>query len=173
MYNNGYGPFSPYPTGLSNMMAGVFLGLFWLVILLGLAGYILTALAYWKMGKKAGIEWAWVAWIPGGSGFVIAKMARWQNWQLWPILLLAGILVSWIPVVNIAYIGVAVLVMIQAGQVMESFHYSYAWMLLSFVPVIGTVIYLVVLLRIAFLPNVRYHEPPPRNAFGSPLVYAD
>lgn len=171
MYNNYYGS---YPgSGIGTMMWGVFAGLIWLAVLLGIAAYVLTALAYWKMGKKAGIDWAWVAWIPAGSVFVMAKMARWQNWALWPILLVAGILVAWIPVINVAYMGVIIFVMVQAGQVMESFHYSYAWMVLCFIPVVGTIIYLIILLRIAFLPNVAYHEPLARNAFGSPRVYLD
>lgn len=166
-YNGGsYGYYGGPSGGIFSFLGGFL----WLIIVLSVAGYVLTALAYWKMGQKAGIQWSWVAWIPGGSTFVIAKMANWQYWSLWPTLTVAGILIAWIPVLDLAYIAAPVFVLVQAGQVLESFHYSYAWLILSLIPVVGTVIFLVVLLRIAFLPDVQFHAPPKQTVFGSPLV---
>ena len=58
----------------------------------------------------------------------------------------------------------------QAVQVLESFHYSYAWLILSLVPLVGTIIYLVVLLRIALRPEVQFDAPRARTVFGSPVI---
>ncbi len=163
--SNGY-----YGGSYGGMFA--FLGsIIWLIIILVIASYVLTALAYWKMGKKAGVEWSWVAWIPGGATFVVAKMANWNTWALWPIITLAGVLIAWVPVLNLVYIAAPIFILVQAGQVLESFHYSYAWLILSLVPLVGTIIYLVVLLRIALRPEVQFDAPRARTVFGSPMIW--
>jgi uncharacterized membrane protein YoaK (UPF0700 family) len=97
-------------------------------------------------------------------------MANWNTWALWPIITLAGILIAWVPVLNLVYIAAPIFILVQAGQVLESFHYSYAWLILSLVPLVGTIIYLVVLLRIALRPDVQFDAPRARTVFGSPVV---
>ena len=48
--------------------------------------YVLNGLIFMRIGRKAGVDWAWVAWIPGGAVFVVARVADWPYWALWPIL---------------------------------------------------------------------------------------
>lgn len=61
----------------------------------------------------------------------------------------------------------AVFVMIQWGQVLERFGYSYAWLMWNFLPVVGTVVFFVILLRIAFRKEAQYQEAGVRTVFGS------
>jgi hypothetical protein len=72
-----------------------------------------------------------------------------------------------IPFVEGISILLAVFTMIQWGQVMEQFGYSYAWLMWNFLPVIGNIVFFVILLRIAFRKEVQYHESGLRTVFGS------
>ena len=196
-------------------------------LIFAIGSYVVNGIALFLMGRKAGISWAWVAWIPGAQNFVIAKMARWKAWPLFPILTLVwavlivpsglalmGISDSYvnvhqsitfspmaplppvasmhpvtvtsmssgpttvmhgvfpwilavIPVIEGIAILFAVFAMIQEGQVLERFGYSYAWIMWNFLPVIGTIVFFVILLRIAFRKEVQYHESGMRTVFGS------
>ena len=198
-----------------------------LALIIGIAVYVVEGLALFRMGKKANISWAWVAWIPGAQNFVIAKMARWKAWALFPtvtlvwavVILQFGMVLMMIaesyvniqksftfspkaplppvasmhpvtvtsmnsepttmlhgvfpmimgvmPLVEGIAILFAVFTMIQWGQVMERFGYSYAWLMWNFLPVIGNVVFFVILLRIAFRKEVQYQAQGTRTVFGS------
>ena len=165
-YYGGYG----YGGGPFGGMMAFFGSVMWLIMIVGVLLYAGTAYVYWQLGKRAGVEWAWVAWIPGGTTFVVAKMANWNHWALWPILLVAGILISWIPFIGMAYMAAAIFVLVQQGQVLEGYGKSYAWLVLNFVPVIGTIAFLLMLLQLAVSPATRYRAAGARSVFGSPMV---
>ena len=63
----------------------------------------------------------------------------------------------------------AVFAMIQWGQVLERFGYSYAWIMWNFLPLIGTIVFFVILLRIAFRKKVQYQVQGTRTVFGSTI----
>jgi hypothetical protein len=174
-------------------------------LIFAIGSYVVNGIAIFLLGRKAGISWAWVAWIPGAQNFVIAKMARWKAWALFPILTLVGVVVSM--TAQMIFIGivqfmsksavsplmphpamptstvivmmiimfliesvvmlVAVFTMIQEGQVLERFGYSYAWIMWNFLPLIGTIVFFVILLRIAFRKEVQYQVQGTRTVFGS------
>ena len=180
--------------------------IFIVALIFAIGSYVVNGLALFLMGRKAGISWAWVAWIPGAMNFVTAKMARWKAWALFPILTLGGAGVSM--TAQLIFIGfaqfmsksaastslphpampytvivmmiiifltegvvmlVAVFAMIQWGQVLERFGYSYAWIMWNFLPLIGNIVFFVILLRIAFRKEVQYHESGRRTIFGSQI----
>lgn len=193
-----------------------------------IAAYVVEGLALFRIGKKAGISWAWVAWIPGAQNFVMARMAKWKAWALFPTLTLVWAVIFifiWmmimgltatvsmhhiassitpvtsltiatpmptvspmipassipptflpgvlplitivIPVIELIVILFAVFTMIQWGQVLELFGYSYAWLMWNFLTVIGNIVFFVILLRIAFRKEVQYQKSGMRTVFGS------
>ena len=173
-------------------------------LIFAIGSYVMNGIAIFLLGRKAGISWAWVAWIPGAQNFVIAKMARWKAWPLFPILTLVGAGIAM--TAQMIFIGivqfmskssasaslphpaipstgivmmiimfliegvvmlVAVFAMIQEGQVLEQFGYSYAWIMWNFLPVIGTIVFFVILLRIAFRKEIQYQASGMRTVFGS------
>ena len=179
-----------------------------IAITFGVIVYVIEGLTLFRMGKKAGVSWAWVAWIPGAQNFVVARMARWKAWALFPILTLvfAGLIFpvgigigdfmipfhsapgafahSAPPIVApiifpalfvIMSIGdgisilLSVFTMVQFGQVLERFGYSYAWLMWNFLPAIGTIVFLVILFRIAFRKDVQYQDSGMRTMFGSQI----
>ena len=198
-----------------------------LALIIGIAAYVVEGLALFLMGRKAGISWAWVAWIPGAQNFVMAKMAKWKAWALFPtvtlvwtvVMLQYGMVLMMIaesyvnvhqsftfspkaPLPSVASMhpatvysissasttmlhgvfpmimvvipfveGIAILfavfTMIQWGQVLERFGYSYAWLMWNLLPVIGNIVFFVILLRIAFRSEVQYQASGMRTMFGS------
>ena len=198
-----------------------------LALIIGIAIYVVEGLALFRMGRKAGVSWAWVAWIPGAQNFVMARMAKWKAWALFPTLTLIwavfsifvgmalmGIAASYVnihqsiafspmvplppvssmhpatvysinsepttvmpgvlpvtmmvmPMIELIAILFAVFTMIQWGQVLERFGYSYAWLMWNFLPVFGTIVFFVILLRIAFRNEVQYQDSGTRTVFGS------
>ena len=192
-------------------------------ITFGIIAYVIEGLTLYRMGKKAGVTWAWVAWIPGAQNFVVARMARWKAWALFPILTLffAGLIfpigiggISFsvmssihhlshtaplvapmhsapgafahsappivapmlfpaffaiMPFVEGISILLSVFTMVQFGQVLERFGYSYAWLMWNFLPVIGYIVFFVILFRIAFRKDVQYQDSGMRTMFGSQI----
>jgi hypothetical protein len=177
-------------------------------LIFAIGSYVVNGIALFLMGRKAGISWAWVAWIPGAQNFVIAKMARWKAWPLFPILTLVGAGIAMTAQMIFIGIGigivqfmskssasaslphpaipstgivmmiimfliegvvmlVAVFAMIQEGQVLERFGYSYAWIMWNFLPAFGTIVFFVILLRIAFRKEIQYQASGMRTVFGS------
>ena len=206
------GSYHPFP---------IFILIFTLFFII--SSYVVEGIALFRMGKKANISWAWVAWIPGAQNFVVSRMARWKAWALFPVLILVwgalsqivmtGLMVlgsyvnfhesvtlstktpmtplvpmtptystspTFIPgllpvstIVMPVLVGVmillAVLIMIQWGQVLERFGYSYAWLMWNFLPVIGYIVFFVILFRIAFRKDVQYQDSGMRTMFGSQI----
>ena len=179
-----------------------------IAITFGVIVYVIEGLTLFRMGKKAGVSWAWVAWIPGAQNFVVARMARWKAWALFPILTLVfaglifpigiGIVDFMIPFHSVpgafahsapplvapllfpAFFAImpfvegisvllAVFTMVQFGQVLERFGYSYAWLMWNFLPVIGYIVFFVILFRIAFRKDVQYQDSGMRTMFGSQI----
>lgn len=153
-----------------------------LVLIIGIAAYVVEGLALFRMGKKAGISWAWVAWIPGAENFVVARMAKWKAWALFPTLTLVWAIISIF--VGMALMGIAAFVnvhqtftLIPVGQLpsvapmhpvtITSMNSEPTTVMPGVLPVIGTVVFFVILLRIALRKEVQYHESGMRTVFGS------
>jgi len=63
----------------------VMAAMIFVAILVGVALYIYTAMAWMRIAKKTNTEPAWLAWIPIANIVLISRVAR-MHW--WPILLL-------------------------------------------------------------------------------------
>ena len=58
-----------------------------IVFALYVAYYIISSRAWRRIAKLEQIRWSWVAWIPFiGSNFIIARLAKWKHWWVYPSL---------------------------------------------------------------------------------------
>jgi hypothetical protein len=104
--------------------------------------WIYMSFAFTAIGKKAGLSSPGLAWIPGIGPVITAFRASKMHW--WPWLLLLGILISWIPLVNIIYI----LAMIVFGvysiiwnwKMFEAIGKPGWWAILYLIPIVNLVI---------------------------------
>ena len=127
--------------------AGVLGGLYGLIAgfvvafsIIAIAVYIYSALAFMKIAKRTNTEPAWLAWIPIANLYLFSKIAK-MHW--WPILLIIGM---FIPFVNfIAPIVLMVFVYIWMWRIFEAVGRPGWWPLLSLIPIVGPVIFLVLL----------------------------
>lgn len=71
------------------------------VLLLSVVGYVLTALGLMQFFKKAGKP-AWAAWVPFYNYYVMTEIAEVPTYWFW--ILIASVLLSFIPLVGIATI---------------------------------------------------------------------
>ncbi len=122
--------------GLMAMAAGAFV----LFGLLFLAIWIYQGFAWMKMAEKTKTSNGWMAFIPIANMVLLANIAR-MHW--WPVLL---ILVSWIPVLGqLAMLALTVFMFIWMWKAFEKVGRPGWWPLLSIIPVVGTIIYLILL----------------------------
>jgi len=118
----------------------VILAFFILFIILTIALYIYTSFAYMALAKKTKTEPAWLAWIPIANLYLHSKMAG-MHW--WPVLL---IIVGFIPVIGfIGSIVLAVYVFIWGWKIFEKVGKPGWWVLFAIVPIIGQIIFLILL----------------------------
>jgi hypothetical protein len=110
----------------SQAMGMAMLGAFMIVfVLIGLVFYAYNAICQMITAKKLKVENAWLAWIPIGNMYLLAKMAKKPGW--WTILFL-------IPFVNIVC-------MIIAYWKVSEFRGKEGWLsILLLVPVVNLVI---------------------------------
>jgi hypothetical protein len=144
------------------------LGIFLVILILLVAVlYILGALTLYRIGKKAELDWAWVAWIPGGSLFVIAKVVNWDKWALFPILVIGDFVLNWIPVLGQLFnIAVDVFLIIQLAQLIMLYRRSALILLWNLLPGIGSIIFYIILFNMsADTPNLAV----PRTWYGSKI----
>lgn len=92
-------------------------------VILGIIAYVLFSLALMQMASNSGIENAWLAWIPIGNLFIVAKVIKELNVfgfeipnleMALPAIALANILLSWIPLIGFIISIAAAIVIIMA-----------------------------------------------------------
>ena len=133
---------------MANEMAGmlaVFGAIIGVLLLFGVIVYVYMALTLMAVAKRLKDPQPWLAWIPVANLVLIARLAK-MHW--WPVLLLATVLISWIPVVGqviylIAIIVLSVFTIIWQWKVCEARGKPGWWVLLTFIPIIGMVWYFI------------------------------
>jgi hypothetical protein len=128
----------------SNLMGGLFAliaGVIVIVIIISIALYIYMSFAYMAIGRKAKLKTPELAWIPSVGPLILAFQASKMHW--WPWLLLIGFV---IPFVNIAAIIIfIVFAIIWQWKLLEAIGKPGWWVLLNLIPIIGTIVWLVLL----------------------------
>jgi len=76
--------------GLLALIAGILI----FVILIAIALYIYSSLAFMAIGRKAKLSAPGLAWIPGVGPFIISFQASKMHW--WPWLLLIGFISTFV-----------------------------------------------------------------------------
>lgn len=122
-----------------------------ITIIVFIALYVLGGLTYMRLGKKAGVEWAWVSWLPYGMPFVTAKALNWDKWALFPILAIAAMVVGIIPFLGYLYfLFVAIFLIIQLAQFLIGYGRS-PWLLLwNLIPWVGSIVFFIIMLQTAW-----------------------
>ena len=114
------------------MMAG-FLVVF---IILSIVLWIYLALAFSAIGKKAGVKYPGLAWIPGIGPALVAFNASGMHW--WPWLLLIGYL---IPIVSGLFsLAFAVVTIIWMWKTFEEIGKPGWWAILMLIPIVNLII---------------------------------
>jgi hypothetical protein len=104
--------------------------------------YILQAFAWYRMGRKAGLDYAWIAFIPILQIFVLLGIIRRSPWHaLWLLL----------PVVNVVFS------VIWYTRLLRVFGQNPWWLLLWIIPVLNGLFTLVIECYMGFAGNVVYN----------------
>ncbi len=116
--------------------------LFLLMLPIWLGIYVYSSFAYMALAKKTKTEPIWLAWIPVVRYYLIAKMAN-RPW--WPIFLLIGYFVPY-PFVRFAcMIAFTVFFVLWSWKIFEKVGRPGWWSLFSLIPVVGGIVFLVLL----------------------------
>jgi len=107
-----------FETGTLAAILSILAGILFLVILVLVAVYVYTSLAFMAIGKKAKLQSPGIAWIPILGPELIAFQASKMHW--WPWLLLSGIVIGLIPLVG-WFLGIVALI------VFSVFTYIWTW----------------------------------------------
>lgn len=103
--------------------------------------YILQAFAWHSMGRKAGLDYAWISFIPILQVFVLLGTIRRSPWNaLWML----------VPIANIVF---SVLWYV---RLLRAFGQNPWWLLLLIVPVVNGLFLLVIECYMGFSGNVAY-----------------
>ena len=110
-----------YEEGAIALIAA-FAGIFLIIGLIGIVGYVLMALGLMRMATNEGIENPWLAWIPVGNLWIIGKLIKTielgsNKWEQAELILViasaASILLAAIPVIGtIVSISVSLLMLL-------------------------------------------------------------
>lgn len=129
-------------------LAAFFAAFVLLIIIIGIAVYVYTSLAWMSIAKKTKTHPTWLAWIPVANLYQRSKIAR-MHW--WPILL---IIVGMIPIIGFfASIALMVFLIIWNWKAFERVHRPGWWALFLIIPIIGWVVYLILLGIVAWGNN--------------------
>lgn len=108
--------------------AGIIAAFGTFILLIGIAVYVLEALAFFQAFKKAGVEHAWLAFIPIAQAWPFMRVIKKSAWNLfWLLCPIAGF----------------VFLIIWQGRYLKAFGLSRLWLLLWIGAVIPFVSYLV------------------------------
>lgn len=128
--------------GMSSII-GLVLGFLAVMAVVSFALYIYMALAFMAIGKKAKDPLYGLAWIPGLGASLIAFRASKMHW--WPWLLLASMLIVWIPVIGsivyfLAMMTFAVYNIIWLWKMFEAIDKPGWWAILLLIPIVNFII---------------------------------
>ncbi len=137
------------------MFIATFLGIASMIWIILFVIYVISIYPYYRLGQKAGISWSWVAFIPYGSAFITAKIVNWPLWWIWPLLLL---LASVFHVIG-GLIATALLIvyLVMLAIMLDRFRASWGWIFINLIPIVGSVIFFIVLYVVALGAQYTYH----------------
>jgi len=126
-------------------LVGAFLGVIMafliLFLIIGIAVYIYSALAFMAIAKKTRTEPAGIAWIPLVGPAIISSRIAQMHW--WPILLLIGFL---IPFVGMLFVlAYSIFSIIWMWKTFEAVNRPGWWAILVIIPLVGWIIFLILL----------------------------
>ena len=137
-------------TGLENIPAiagilGLIAAFLLIAIIIGLAIYVYTSLAWMTIARKTKTHPTWLAWIPIANMYQRSQIAK-MHW--WPILLiLAGIL----PFVGpLASLVLFIFIITWTWKSFERMKRPGWWALFMIIPIFGWIIYLILLGTVAW-----------------------
>ena len=137
------------------MAVATFLGIASVIWVIMLVVYVISIYPYYRLGLKAGISWSWVAFIPYGSAFITAKIVDWPLWWLWPVLLLlASVLHVFGGLIALALL---IVYLVMLAQMLDQFRAGWGWIFINLIPIIGSVIFFIVLYVVALGSQYTYH----------------
>ena len=122
---------------LGGGFAALFGAFFLVFALIGLALYIYVALAYMTIAKKTKTDNGWLAFIPIANIYLLTQIAEISGW--WTLL----VLIAWIPILG--GLALAALMIYLNWKVFERVGKPGWWALIALIPVVGSIIYLVLL----------------------------
>ena len=126
------------PLALISQFGSQFLIVF-LLILVGI--YVYISFAYMAIAKKASAEHAGIVWIPViGPALLSARIAK-MHW--WPIFLPLGVFIPFLNIICITLL--VVFFFIWTWKTFEAIEKPGWWVLLSLIPIVGNIIFLVLL----------------------------
>jgi hypothetical protein len=106
-----------------------------------IAMYILSALAYYKLFKKARVPHAWLAWIPIGYMWPFMWTIKKSAWNLLWLL---------VPIANIVFYIIWIV------KFYKAFGMSPHWLWLMLIPGLGSFILFIQILYMGFSRHVQY-----------------
>lgn len=113
------------------------------IMALSIGVYLLQAIAYFALGRKAGVTYSWLSFIPLLQVFVLLAIVSRSAWNaLWLL----------IPIVN------AIFVIIWYVRLFRAFGQNPWWLLLLLVPGINGIFLIVILCYMAFSSQVAYNS---------------
>ncbi len=115
------------------------------VIILWIAIYVYTSLAYMKIGKKTNLSSPGLAWIPGIGPLIIAFET--SHMSDWPWLLILGFFTGFIHI-YLAYIfmiAFGVFALIWEWKMFEAVKKPGWWALLRIIPFVGILVHLILI----------------------------
>ena len=109
-------------------------------IIISVALYVYSSLAYMTIANKLGVENAWLAWVPITNVYLITRMAG-MSWA--PMLLMAGFI---IPIVNVFCIIIfTVFSFVWMWKIFEKVGRPGWWVLLGLIPFVGALVLFILL----------------------------
>lgn len=132
------------------------------VFIIGLIVYVINALTYYKLSKKAGLDsHAWMAWVPVLQNVLFFHMIDKSGWYvllyLIPSITLvfdSGIMAVIGLILNLA---VVILSVIWLADLLKRFGQSPLWIITLFIPIIN-IAFIVFFIYMAFSNDVQYQS---------------
>lgn len=118
-------------------------------IVLYLIYFWINAIIYYRLSEKAKLNCKWLAYVPFAQSLLFFKLIR-KN----PI----NSILLFIPFVNIIFY------ILWEIEFLEAFDIDSRWVFVNLIPIFGIIIYLALHYYMAYSPNVRYVNFPPKKS---------
>jgi uncharacterized membrane protein YhaH (DUF805 family) len=103
--------------------------------------WIYTSLVFMKIGQKANYSLSGLAWVPGIGPLIVAQGGSGMHWWPWIMLVLGFIpFIGFIPSLIFLVFGI-----IWMWRLLETINRPGWWVLLPLIPILGSIIYLILL----------------------------